>query len=51
MIASAQWLGIWMFGMEVPSSNAGFLFHAHPEVTILLEYFDPVIYSSLVFAL
>ena len=57
MIAAAQWLRIWVFSMEVPGSNAGkiffYIYHAPflPAVTVLLEYFDPEIYSCLVFAL
>ena len=57
MIAAAHWLRIWVFSMEIPSSNASSLlfdiFHApfYPTVTVLLEYFDPTIYNCLVFAL
>ena len=58
MIAAAQWLRIWVFSMEVSGSNTGkfldidyFTHIFYPTVTVLLEYFDPVIHSSLVFAL
>ena len=53
MIAVAQWLRIWVFSMEVPSLNAGKFFSITflPAVTVLLEYFNPTIYSCLVFAL
>ena len=56
MLAVAQRLRIWVFSMEVPSLNPGeFSFqHFHtfyPTVTVLLEYFDPVIYNCLNFAL
>ena len=58
MIAAVLWLRIWVFSMEVPGLNAGHNFFStflmqpfYPAVTILLEYFNPVIYSCLVFAL
>ena len=57
MIVVAQWLRIWVFSIEVPGLNTGKIFpdifHAHfcPIVTDPLEYFDPVIYSCLGFAL
>ena len=46
-----------MFSMEVPGLNSGKFFSRHfrvlfyPVVTVLLEYFDPAIYSCLVFVL
>ena len=55
--AATQWLRNWVFSMEVSGSNVGkffltfFMYHFYPVVTVLLEYFDPAIYSCLVFAL
>ena len=52
MTAAAQWLRIWVFSMNVAGLNAGTFFnisHApcYPAVTVLLEHFNPVIYSCL----
>ena len=49
MIAVAQWLRIWVLGVEVSSSNVGNIFQHYflgtfyPVVTILLEYLNPAI--------
>ena len=59
MIAAPKWLRIWVISVKVPGLNSSTgkfffnIFHApfYPVVTVLLEYFDPVIYSCLVFAL
>ena len=57
MIVAAQWLRIWVFGMDTLVSNASklfwtnFMYFFYPAMTVLLEYFDPVIYSCLAFAL
>ena len=54
MIAMAQWLRFWVFSMKVPGLNAGKFFSTffmHPAVTVLLQYFNPAIYSCLIFSL
>ena len=54
MIATAQWLRICMFSMEIPGLNDGKTFFMHLfylAVTVLLEYFNPAIYNCLVFTL
>ena len=57
MKAAAQWVKIWVFSMEIPGSNTGKfvsnIFHApfYPVVTVQLQYFYPMIYNCLVFAL
>ena len=53
MVAATQWLRIWVFSMEVPALKAGKFFRPYsctfyPTMTVLLECFDPVIYSCVV---
>ena len=57
MIAVAQWLricrSVWrsLIRMLVTFFSNNFHTPIYPAVTVLLEYFEPVIYSCLRFAL
>jgi len=61
MIAVVEWLGMQPVGMEIASLNSSqyfyfifsniFMHFCNPEVTVLLEYLDPTIYTRLVFSL